>query len=146
MTGAGLAALVAALEYKPGWRFRLDYGVTSAASSCWAWGLPDGLGGAAVPAAVTVGWPARLVVCLRTRDSLPPHGTVLVEHSFAVPDEPPAGVSWHRWLLDCILRVEIHEACEAFAVGGRRPFYPRHGPGADLYAITDRGLPGCLEP
>ena len=141
MTAAALGALVAVARYKTGWRFRLEHGATSAAGSCWAGGMPDGLGAtAAFPVMVTLAW-AGVPGGVRPHRGLGrPGRMVLLEHRFLVPDDP--GVPWHRWLLDCIHRVEIHEMCEAFGVGGQRPFYPGHGPDADLYAITDRGLPG----
>lgn len=60
---------------------------------------------------------------------------LLVSHRFPIP----LGfivVDAERWLLDCIIAVETHEACEFFEVGGRKPFYPEHGPGSNPYRVT----------
>lgn len=140
---AALAAMVAVLRYKTGWRFRLDYGATSAANTCFSGGGPNPAGSTAGPVTAGWGWPVTLVICVRAEDTTEPGRWLNLEHRFAVPegwDEPSRRMPWHRWLLDCVHRVEVHEMCEAFDVGGQRPFYPEHGPGAALYAITDRGL------
>lgn len=135
-----LQDLVGQLGYKPGWSFRLVPGA-SFGSSCVQQEISvPGTG------AVTTGNagyavlvpPLSLVVCVITEDS-GGAGQISIEHRFAVP--PPELVArppWRRWLLDRILDVERHEACEFFAIGGERPFYPEHGPGARLYDITER--------
>jgi hypothetical protein len=143
---AALSALVAVARYKTGWSFRLEHGWTSAAASCFTVVSTAGGGTAealsyamTVPEVLAAFEPVRLSVCLLTEDSTRPGEHIMVQHTFAVPDDP--GMPWHRWLLECIHLVEIHEMCEAFAVGGQRPFYPEHGPDAALYEIRDRGLP-----
>lgn len=130
MSCAELPALVGALRYRPGWSFRLHAGATSAS---WTCGPP-----APVSSGGWAAWgePLFLVVCAAVEDSAAPGRPLRVEHRFAVPpDQPPAG--WRRWLLDRCLDVDRHEAMEWFAIGGDRPFYPGHGPGADLYGITE---------
>ncbi len=137
MTLADLASLVSRLRYKPGWRFRLDSGITSAASGC----TQVTPGSAARPApGFTVFFPAGplfLVICAAAGDSSGSGRTLIFEHRFCVPPEDPS-FPWRRWLLDRILDVERHETCEWFQVGDDRPFYPGHGPDASLYAITER--------
>lgn len=57
---------------------------------------------------------------------------------------PPATYnrqSWRRWVLDCCVRVEGHEACEFFDDGGERPYAPNHGPGNDPYIVFDYSDP-----
>ena len=102
----GLAALVASVAYRRGWRFRLDYSVTGAGA------------------------------CAYAEDSGRPGRMLRLEHWFAVPPgEPPCG--WLRWLFDRCRDVDRHEAMEWFRIGGTRPFYPAHGPDADLYAVRN---------
>jgi hypothetical protein len=128
---AALAALIRDVRYKPGWSFHLRYGATSASGAC-AQALAGT--GIAVEAGVTYTWPAQVVtllVCAYVEDSAG-GGRIMVEHPFTVPAEC---ADWERWLLGRILDVERHEVMEAFQVGGTRPFYPEHGPGARLYEI-----------
>jgi hypothetical protein len=131
-----LRDMIAVLRYRPGWRFSLRTGST--------WGAGGATAGDHVPSASAgpvLCWPGEpcwLVIDARVADS----GTgelVLVQHMFSVPVRPglPAAY-WRRWLLDRILDVERHEACEYFTLDGARPFYPEHGPGADFYGIRDR--------
>ena len=126
-----LQETVAHLKYKPGWSFHLHSGLTFAPSA--------GTAAVTVPVA-----PLFLVICARVLHS----GTgreITLEHVFAVPPEDYV-VPWHWWLLDRVLDVERHEACEFFAIGDERPFYPEHGPGADLYRITERAARGPVSP
>jgi hypothetical protein len=56
----------------------------------------------------------------------------------------PAGFderSWKRWLLDQIILVEQHEACEFFRVDSEVVFPPNHGPGRDSYSIREMQSP-----
>jgi hypothetical protein len=143
LSHAELQQLVAAVVYKPGWAFAVVGGwsfssgpITTppvtfpgqtvntggTASGTWAW--PDGE-------------PVTLVIEIATPDSGDPSRTVLVQHRFTAPPWTPSD-GWRRWLLEQILAVERHEACEFFQVAGDRPFYPQHGPDADLYAIRER--------
>ena len=53
---------------------------------------------------------------------------------------PPASwdrQTWQRWILDCILQVETHEALEFFAVDDIKPYFPAHGPGKNPYEIRE---------
>ena len=56
---------------------------------------------------------------------------------FPVPAATYDERSWRRWLLDRILDVEQHEACEFFQIGDDRPYAPSHGPGNDPYTIRE---------
>jgi hypothetical protein len=89
--------------------------------------------------------PLFLVVCIEAPDSGGSGQRVFFEHRFAAPPEELA-MPWHRWLLDRILDVERHEACEFFAIGDDRPFYPDHGPAANLYGITERHAAAAGKP
>jgi hypothetical protein len=137
---AELAALVRDLRYKRGWSFRLDYGLTS---GTWGCNQAESIGGPVTRSTgLTVSFLddlVTLIICVETEDNLKPGKMIHVEHRFTVP-YPTLVIPWHRWLLHCIQQVETHEMCEAFAIGDQRPFFPEHGPGANLYAIRDRGL------
>lgn len=58
-------------------------------------------------------------------------------HPFILPAATYNRQSWTRWLLDRIIDVETHEACEWLTVNGRRPFAPNHGPGWNPYAVRE---------
>ena len=60
-----------------------------------------------------------------------------VLHLFQVPPATYNKQTWTRWLLDCYIKVETHEACEFFVVDGKRPFAPNHGPGWDPYGVRE---------
>lgn len=62
-----------------------------------------------------------------------------VHHYFPVPPAAYDDRSWRHWLLDRLLEVERHEACEFFQIDGERPFAPHHGPGNDPYIVFDHG-------
>jgi hypothetical protein len=63
--------------------------------------------------------------------------TYRVIHPFIVPPATYNRESWTRWLLDCFVKVETHEACEFFRVDGKLPFPPNHGPGWEQYTIRE---------
>lgn len=65
--------------------------------------------------------------------------TYAVHHYMPVPPAAYDKRSWQRWLLDQILLIERHEACEFFEIDGQRPYAPHHGPGNDPYIIFDHG-------
>lgn len=65
--------------------------------------------------------------------------TYRVRHYFPVPPAAFNEQSWRRWLLDRIVEIETHEACEFFAIDGERPYAPHHGPGNDPYIIFEHG-------
>lgn len=68
-----------------------------------------------------------------------PYFSVL--HFMIVPAAAYDERSWTRWLLEQILLVEQHEACEFFKIDNHRPYAPNHGPGRDPYTIMDQGMP-----
>jgi hypothetical protein len=64
---------------------------------------------------------------------------IAVRHLFIVPAASYNRQSWQRWLLDRILDVETHEACEFFRVDGERVYAPHHSEGEDPYTIFEIG-------
>ncbi len=62
-----------------------------------------------------------------------------VHHYFIVPAATYNRTSWLRWLLDCFIKVETHEACEFLTIDGNKPFAPHHGPGEDPYTVWHTG-------
>ena len=111
-----LAEIVRTLEYRPGWRFRLvemDRG-----QEC----------GGLTFEVRSLGY--------NTYD--PDAGeTYAVRHLFAVPPAAYNRASWQRWVLERLLEIETHEACEFMQVEGRRPFAPVHAPGHDPYFVRE---------
>jgi hypothetical protein len=79
------------------------------------------------------------VINLTGPDSYHPERTIRVNHYLIVPAASYDERSWRRWLLDQVLLVESHEACEFFQIDGQRPFAPNHGPGRDPYTILELG-------
>jgi hypothetical protein len=65
--------------------------------------------------------------------------TYRVVHYFPVPPAAYNEESWKRWLLNRLIEVETHEACEFFQIDGTRPFAPHHGPGWDPYIVLHHG-------
>jgi hypothetical protein len=64
---------------------------------------------------------------------------IAINHLFPVPPATYDLRSWQRWLLDQLLLVEQHEACEFFKIDGERPYAPHHGPGNNPYTIFEHG-------
>jgi hypothetical protein len=111
---AALHDLVDRLTYKPNWKITLadvDRGQGS-----------EGL---------------TLCILIATPNSYKPDEIRSVMHYMIVPAAAYDDRSWQRWLLDQILLVETHEACEFFAVEGVKVFAPRHAPGNDPYTIVE---------
>lgn len=152
-----LGEMVANLRYKPGWSFHLHWGPSSSSSICSQADIPDmttsGSASLGLSFDFTIGgnapyeiekppyfyYPLILTICVLTDDAQNPGHKVMVEHPQIVPHEeyhPP----WHYWLMECIRLVENHEIGEFFEIAGQRPFYPEHGPNAQLYSLRDRGL------
>ena len=99
---------IATLAYKPGWRFRR-------------------------------GGPGNGSLCVYacTPDSLAPQRERFTQHQFVIPP----GLSdedWPRWVLDRLLDIEQHEACEFLQVDGARPFFPHHQDEGSPYELVDR--------
>ena len=111
-----LASLVDELSYKHGWEFKLQH-------------RDRGQG--------SVGF--TLVITALVRDSYHPELDIRVNHYMIVPAASFDRRAWLRWLLDQVLLVESHEACEYFCIDGKRPFPPNHGPGRDPYQILETG-------
>jgi hypothetical protein len=78
-----------------------------------------------------------LVVHVVGQNSYLPHNIVRVNHYFPVPPAAYNRASWQRWLFDCLLKVELHEAMEWFEIDGVKPYAPNHGPGWDPYIVTE---------
>jgi len=111
-----LADLVERLSYKPDWSFQLgdvDRGQESA-------GLT-----------LTI-----RVVCPNSYNHNERRGVL---HYMTVPPAAFQRRDWQRWLLDQILLVESHEACEFFTIDGVKPYAPNHGPGRNPYTIVELG-------
>jgi hypothetical protein len=115
----GLADLVKHLTYRPGWQVSLVDD------------LDRGQGSEGIT----------LVITTCGYDSYHPDQgeNYRVNHYMPVPPAAYNQHSWTRWLLDQLLLVERHEACEFFAIDGERVYGPHHGPGNDPYIIFDHG-------
>lgn len=125
-----LEELVRGLRYRPGWFFYLTDLERDPASTH---------GAAAGGLTLTI-----LINCIDSYHPSPACeacGTVpsnfRVRHLFSVPAATYHRGSWRRWLFDCILKVEQHEAQEFFISGGERSYAPTHGPGDDPYVIHE---------
>jgi hypothetical protein len=66
-------------------------------------------------------------------------GTYGVVHYFPVPPAAFDRRAWERWVLDCLIEVEMHECCEFFQIDGKRPYAPNHGPGRNPYSVIEVG-------
>ena len=111
-----LQKLVDKLKYREGWSFRLSW-------------MDRGQGSKGLTLRIQI-----LAV-----DTYDPEKEIRVNHLMLVPPAAFNEASWRRWLLDQILLVERHEACEFFQIDGQRPYAPHHGFGEDPYIIWDRG-------
>lgn len=108
-----LAGLVASLRYKPGWTFK-------------------------------VGGPLGRYLCIfaTTDDSQKP-GQRTTQHQFEIPDWDLDGRTPQRFVFDCLLLCELHEAGEFFQVGDTRPFFPHHQDEGSPYVLVDRSEHPC---
>lgn len=86
-----------------------------------------------------------LVITITTPNSYNHAQTRRVAHYMPLPPAAFDRRSWQRWLLDQILLVESHEACEFFTVDGVKPYAPSHGPGNDPYMIREVGTVADVE-
>lgn len=113
-----LAELVNQLEYRPGWSFALKYRDRGQGSK----GLT-------------------LEILTQGYDSYHPERgeNYHVYHYMIVPAASYNRQSWQNWLLEQILLVERHEACEFMKIDGKRPYAPHHGPGNDPYLVFTHG-------
>lgn len=113
-----LADLVKQLDYRPGWQMYLTED-----------DFDRGQGSKGLTFIAIGQYP----------DSYHLEQTIRVSHYFPVPPAAYNEASWRRWLLDRILEIERHEACEFFQIDGERPYAPHHGPGNDPYIVFDHG-------
>ncbi len=108
--------LVDGLKYRPGWRFTLEH-------------VDRGQGSAGLTLNI-------LISCV---DTYHPERQMRVHHYMPVPPAAYDERSWRRWLLEQIILVERHEACQFFQINGERPYAPHHGPGNDPYIVFEHG-------
>lgn len=113
-----LEDLVRSLRYRPGWNFRLQ-------------NIDRGQGSTGLT----------FMVLTKGFDTYHPERgeNYRVWHYFPVPPAAYNRESWQHWLLQRLLEVESHEACEFFVIDGKRPYAPHHGPGNDPYMIFVHG-------
>lgn len=100
---------VSRLAYKPGWTFKR--------------GGPLG---------------RYLCVFAYTPDSGAPERNRRTQHMFNIPEDLDDDHAAARWVFECLLLVELHEAGEFFAVDGQRPFFPHHQDEGSPYELVDR--------
>ena len=109
-TAATAHAAVAALTYKPGWRFRLGGPLNR-----------------------------YLCVFATTTDSSDTSRERCTQHMFEIP-AGLNGPAFFRWAFDRLLDCERHEAAEFFRVNGHAPFYPNHQDEGSPYAHVERSI------
>ena len=82
-----------------------------------------------------IGGPLNGYLCVfaTTPDSNQPTRERCTQHMFALP-----AVVTHRWLFDCLLLCELHEAGEFFRIEADRPFFPHHQDEGSPYELVDR--------
>lgn len=111
-----LEDIVEKMKYRPEWRFELEH-------------IDRGQG--------SVGLTFKVLTSVI--DTYNPERPMHVWHYFPVPPAAFDRRSWERWVLDRLIEIETHEACEFFQIDGARPFAPNHGPGRDPYPIRELG-------
>jgi hypothetical protein len=125
-----LADVVARISYKPDWTITLEEMRREGEHLAGGEGLT-------------------LRVRFTCADSTGKGGPQPLDHVFAVPPALYTRETWERWVLDCLVQMETHEAMEWFKVDGWAPFFPMHGTanGHNPYTIQRRhpgdGLPGA---
>lgn len=104
-----LAPLVERVSYKPGWVLK-------------------------------VAGPGGRFLCVHavTADSNDPRQIRRTQHMFEVPADARDVRAWARWIFECLLLVEQHEAGEFFTLDTRRPFFPYHEDEGSPYARVER--------
>jgi hypothetical protein len=107
--GGGRVQALPPLAYKPGWNFKL-------------------------------GGPHNRYLCIfaTTPDSSDVSRSRCTQHMFELPSEPTTDRAFARWVFDCLLLCELHEAGEFFTVDGVKPFYPNHADEGSPYELVDR--------
>lgn len=67
-------------------------------------------------------------------DNCDPQGRIVfLIHDFEVPARTLDAPGWQRWVFDCIMLANLHEAMEEFRVDGQQVFYPDHSETSDMY-------------
>jgi hypothetical protein len=118
-----LDGLVKATRYRPGWRVRLE---DMQRDEDHGRGESKGL--------------TLVIRTLGYNSYHPDEGeNYRVNHYFIVPAATYDERSWRRWLFEQFCLVERHEAMEFFAIDGKRPYAPSHGPGNDPYMVREVG-------
>lgn len=114
-----LASLVERMEYRPGWHFSLE-------------DLDRGQGSKGLT----------FKVLAKGYDTYNPESgeNYRVWHYFIVPAASYNEQSWRRWIFNCLLDIERHEAAEFFQIDDTRPYAPNHGPGNDPYFLVPEEL------
>lgn len=119
-----LAELVKACTYKPGWTLKLledhDRG--------------HGRRGMALAVGICAYDSTDKFVMFQRLDRAP---RLRFAVYFPVPPEVYDRPTWTRWLLEQLLKAEMHEALEFFQIDGVRPFWPQHEattPGCDQWS------------
>lgn len=75
-----------------------------------------------------------LRIRMQAPDSCDPQGpAIFFIHDFEVPARLLDAESWQRWVFDCIMLTERHEAMEHFRVDGQPVFFPAHDQMSDMY-------------
>lgn len=69
----------------------------------------------------------------------PDDRVVFLVHDFEVPARTFDNAEWQRWVFNCIVSAEQHEAMELFRVDDQQVFFPRHEATADLYHVVHVG-------
>lgn len=124
---AALEQLVASTTYRPGWTVELFEDVDRDFE-------PGDAGRDRC-----IGHGTTLVVTTDTVNSYRPEQRIRVAHYFIVPAATYDERSWRRWLFEQLVKVELHECMEFFAIDGERPYAPSHGPGNDPYLVREVG-------
>lgn len=115
-----LSGLIPRIGYKPGWSFELLNRERTSEHLAGSTGLT-------------------LVIRAIVYNSVE-GGTTNVAHLFAPPPAAWNERTWRRWVFDCIMQVELHEAMEFFSFGDHRPLFPAHGIGENPYEVCERGV------
>jgi hypothetical protein len=113
-----LKNVVASCTYKPGWILELDERERG--------GEHYGAG---------YGW--TLSISFTVQNSVAA-GQITSLHYFPVPPATWNTETWERWVLDCIIECERHEAMEFIRFGDRAPFFPTHGQNSSNPYLIER--------
>src|SRR5262245_49599566 len=118
-----LEAIVADLEFRPGWTFTLAH-------------VPRGQGCTGLTLTINAQVPDAVgdVYEHISRGDL-----IIVRHLFPVPAAAYNYNSWLNWVLECCMLVDRHEGCEFFRINGERVFAPHHSEGEDPYIVWHIG-------